>query len=565
MANHASRFVAAATALLSCLSLARRVRADVVTLPTQHVRLGFQAGFPISDSKHDSAPCVSYDASFSGTASLAIDLGADVTVSYDRAAVVPGGAVPLQITYTPTNDPTHEVSMSSQADVTLSTDVDDGCLIGLGIACGLGDVLACATLALGAAIDTFHDQLNNFNVISAAGDFTAPLGADPPVVVPGTGDSATLQFVGLDLVKATPVSSLTFGPTPSGAFPGLGGAVALLAASGATLTAPALPVLEWQAPVALSATLTLPASPGATATLTLSPVLHWLNTTASLSIDIDLLGVLGDVFGDPGDIAVFSGNLGTLTGVDSLICPAFPAPAQAACMTTVGAGNLPYPAFQPQPPDPLPSVPPLPAFASFPFTIVLDSDGDGLLDGQEIAMGLDPDDPDSDDDGYDDGVEVDAHCDPLDGTVIPLQPTVYEGTRGGGQVPPDQLMTFAAPTTHNVKTAKDPSCAPHGTCSAGFCTAGKISDPCLAAGECDQPATTCRVVVNFNPDATNIVLLEAEYNHAPLSNVLAGSGCSRKLDFQLDPAVNRNRLRLLATGDIAGASVRDSDVFVFRR
>jgi hypothetical protein len=149
-----------------------------------------------------------------------------------------------------------------------------------------------------AAIDTFHDQLNNFDVISAMGDFTAPLMGDPPINIPGTGDSATLQFVGLDILKATPASTLTYGPTPSGAFPGLGGAVALLSASGATLTSPSLPVLEWQTPTALTATITLPASPGPTATLTLQPVLHWMNTTISLEIDLELLGVFG-VFGIP--------------------------------------------------------------------------------------------------------------------------------------------------------------------------------------------------------------------------------------------------------------------------
>src|SRR4029077_9564513 len=72
--------------------------------------------------KSGSVPCVSYDVSFSGNATFAIDLGADLTFSYDRADIVPGGAVPIQVTYTPTNDPTHEVTVNAAADVSLSTE-----------------------------------------------------------------------------------------------------------------------------------------------------------------------------------------------------------------------------------------------------------------------------------------------------------------------------------------------------------------------------------------------------------------------------------------------------------
>src|SRR5262245_33697052 len=454
MARHALRHGAAAASVLTVFAFTEPARADIKTSPPQHVRLGFQATFPVSDMKSDSVTCISYSASFTGTATFAVDLGADITFSYDRANIKPGGAVPIQVTYTPTNDPTHEVTLNAAADVSLSTDVDDLCLavpIAACIASAGLDPIACAAAALGAAIDTFSGELNNFNVISAMGDFTAPLMGDPPTNVPGTGDSATLQFVGLDLVKATPVSTVTFGPTPSGALPGLGGAVALLSASGATLTSPPplIPVLEWQTSTALPVTITLPAVAGPTATLNLSPVLHWMNTTVALSIDIDLLGVLGAVFPDPGNIDVIPAgtNLGSLAHADTLICGGFPAAANMACMDQVGAGNLPYPGFVPQPPDPLPmlpSMPPLPDFASVPFIITLDSDGDGLLDGEEIAMGLDPDNPDSDGDVYNDGVEVHAGCSALDGTEIPGQPANYLGSQGGGS-PPNQILTYAAP------------------------------------------------------------------------------------------------------------------------
>ena len=48
-----------------------------------------------------------------------------------------------------------------------------------------------------------------------------------------------------------------------------------------------------------------------------------------------------------------------------------------------------------------------------PESVEGDRDGDGLSDGEEAALGTDPDDPDSDDDGFDDGREVDAGTNPL--------------------------------------------------------------------------------------------------------------------------------------------------------
>ncbi len=46
--------------------------------------------------------------------------------------------------------------------------------------------------------------------------------------------------------------------------------------------------------------------------------------------------------------------------------------------------------------------------------IPTDSDGDGLSDEEEVALGTDPLDPDTDGDGLDDGAEVAAGTDPLD-------------------------------------------------------------------------------------------------------------------------------------------------------
>ncbi len=48
-----------------------------------------------------------------------------------------------------------------------------------------------------------------------------------------------------------------------------------------------------------------------------------------------------------------------------------------------------------------------------------DSDGDGLSDSAEEALGTDPASPDSDGDGYDDGVEVDGNTNPQDSGDFP--------------------------------------------------------------------------------------------------------------------------------------------------
>jgi hypothetical protein len=95
MARHALRHGAAAASVLTVFAFTEPARADIKTSPPQHVRLGFQATFPVSDMKSGSEPCVSYNASFTGSATYAVDLGADLVFSYDRADIKPGGAVPI--------------------------------------------------------------------------------------------------------------------------------------------------------------------------------------------------------------------------------------------------------------------------------------------------------------------------------------------------------------------------------------------------------------------------------------------------------------------------------------
>nr|WP_236673441.1 Ig-like domain-containing protein [Comamonas sp. JC664] len=56
-----------------------------------------------------------------------------------------------------------------------------------------------------------------------------------------------------------------------------------------------------------------------------------------------------------------------------------------------------------------------PTPATYSWTVATDSDGDGLTDAEEIALGTDPNNPDTDGDGLPDGIEVlVAGTDPLD-------------------------------------------------------------------------------------------------------------------------------------------------------
>lgn len=76
-------------------------------------------------------------------------------------------------------------------------------------------------------------------------------------------------------------------------------------------------------------------------------------------------------------------------------------------------------------------------FQAYP---VLDSDGDGLSDDEERALGTDPFNPDTDGDGISDGDEVDCGSDPLDPTSVckddggktPTLPNTGVGDGGGG-------------------------------------------------------------------------------------------------------------------------------------
>jgi len=178
---------------------------------------------------------------------------------------------------------------------------------------------------------------------------------------------------------------------------------------------------------------------------------------------------------------------------------------------------------------------------------------------------------DADNDGYCDLQENQAGCNPNDGKEIPVQPNVYSGGRlsRGGEV----LLTYYAPADRTIHVGTDPSCATSGTCNlvSGFCTAGQVSDPCTTNADCNQPANTCRVVVNYAA-TPNLTLLKAFYKvrGTPKQDVLmsmfspAKPGCSRKLDFVLPVNFKRAVWRVKASGTTGGKLRRDRDRVIYK-
>ncbi len=381
-------------------------QAQVVTVDRQ-VRLGFHTSVPFAESRNGSevGGAVTYQIGFDGTAELTTDLGVNLSLSYNRADLVPGGTVPVQISYTPVDLPGSEFSLDVTADATADVDVD----LLAEIAICIAFPPACPFLIV---LDNIEGDLNNFTVIAGDGDFAAPLGGDAPAVIPLGGDTAALQFfTGDNLVEARAEGSITLSPVGPGALPGLGGGAAAATASGATITGGILPnvaVLEWQSSgQSLPVSLQLPAFPGSGVSVSLSPILQWLGVSADIRLDINLVGALGDIFGDPSDISIFSGSLGTVfqdLGSDAQIGAAVAAaigfdPGVAA---RVADGFLPIPLTDPE----VATIPPNPTLGGEVFSIDLDADDDGLLDGEEIAIGTDPDDADTDNDGLTDFIEV---------------------------------------------------------------------------------------------------------------------------------------------------------------
>ena len=83
----------------------------------------------------------------------------------------------------------------------------------------------------------------------------------------------------------------------------------------------------------------------------------------------------------------------------------------------------------------------------------VDSDGDGLTDDEEAAMGLDPLQADTDGDGYDDNSEIEAFTDPADATDHPYQggypiAACRHDLRPTGDAPGEVTANFALTDQH---------------------------------------------------------------------------------------------------------------------
>jgi Dictyostelium (slime mold) repeat len=169
---------------------------------------------------------------------------------------------------------------------------------------------------------------------------------------------------------------------------------------------------------------------------------------------------------------------------------------------------------------------------------------------------------DTDLDGFCDRVENDAGCNPNDAAEIPPQSNAFSGRpgRGLGEV----LLTYNAPNTFYMQRLTEPSCGP-GVCGAiGFCTGGKIADPCAIAADCDPAPNGCRIVVNAG-EVPDLTLISGTLNRLPVAGFSPLTpGCSRKVDLTLDPARRVNNVRLKATGTITGLRRRDVDRFKYR-
>jgi hypothetical protein len=140
----------------------------VDTTLSEHVRLGFAAELPISETISDDC-CLGtgeYTVGFSGDASLVVDMGADVALTYDPADLLDGGSMPLAIGYTPTNDDGPELSLDVSGDFSF-----DFCLL---------------------AVICDGDTASDVTFVAGTGDFTAPLAGDPAVNIPLSSD--TLEF-----------------------------------------------------------------------------------------------------------------------------------------------------------------------------------------------------------------------------------------------------------------------------------------------------------------------------------------------------------------------------------
>jgi hypothetical protein len=387
-------------ALLAC-ALAAVVGAMTVTPAqagtpvtiTKHADLGFTTSVPIDEDTGVGSPpclltlvgiCVFHGAvAFHGTFTAHVKLGTDVAMTYDPSDLnTPNSPLPVSIKYTPTPGGS-TVSYSLSGSMTFNFDGCSGC-----------------------------PETVPFNATSAANAFTAPMGSDSPVTIPGTSSGLTLTVAGLDVITASLGSSLTLAPASPGLLPGLGGAGALVQVSGAS-GAPTLPI-EWDSSgSSQNFTLTTPSSPQPLG-VSLKPLMHWVSTSGNAQINLhwtddfqNAVSIAADIAGDcilpfcvpvcvafdctvsdPSPISLFSGGLGpvyTSLGLDTEVGNAIGPPAGSLVAGRIGAGFVPVPLTDP----PQSSIPPLTVGAldfGVPSVSITGAPAGVVLSGNSIGL-----------------------------------------------------------------------------------------------------------------------------------------------------------------------------------
>lgn len=387
--------ICALAAVAGALVVTPARAATPVTI-TKHADLGFTTSVPIDQDTGVGSPpclltlvgiCVFHGAvAFHGTFTAHVKMGTDVALTYDPSDLnTPNSPLPVAVKYTPTPGGS-TVSYSLSGSMTFNFDGCSGC-----------------------------PETVPFNATSAPNTFTAPMGSDAPVTIPGTSSGLTLNVAGLDVITASLGSSLTLAPAAPGLLPGLGGAGAVVQVTGASGT-PTLPI-EWDsAGSTQSFTLTTPSSPQPLG-ISLQPLMHWVGTSGNAQINLhwtndfqNAVSIAADIAGDcilpfcvpvcvafdctvsdPSPFSLFSGGLGPVysdLGLDTAVGSAIGPPAGSLVAGRIAAGFVPIPLTDP----PQSSIPPLSAGAldfGVPSVSITGAPSGVVLSGNSIGLTAD--------------------------------------------------------------------------------------------------------------------------------------------------------------------------------
>jgi hypothetical protein len=381
--------IVALVVVASIFTVGRAQAGGPVTI-TKHADLGFTTSIPVSEDTGVTSPpcllsagvCLFHGAvAFTGTLTAHVKLATDVAMTYNPSDLnTPNGPLPVDLKYTPTPNGS-TVTYSLNGTMTFNF---DGC-------------------------PSCPDAVP-FSASSAPNSFTAPMGSDAPVTIPGSSSGITLNVGSLDVITASLGSALTLAPAPQGSLPGLGGAAAEVQVDGAS-GSPVLPI-EWDnAGSDQSFTLTTPSNPTPLG-VKLSPLLHWVSTSGNAQINLhwtddfqNTVGVIADIvtagvclivdcsIPDPSPVNVFSGGLGPVfssAGLDTEIGNDVGGVAGPLVAARVAAGFVPVPLTDP--PDS--SIPPLSVGTlgfDVPSASISGAPGGDVLQGDSVNLTAVPD------------------------------------------------------------------------------------------------------------------------------------------------------------------------------